>query len=100
MSLSMVERETIILFNEGESDAEVYTFNEKLKKKLTQAALSHPEIYRQMASDDTGSVTYVFPKRWLTVLFREPISNEQREKRSEWMKGVNQQRGKSKKTSV
>ncbi len=79
----MVERETIILFNEGESEAEVYTFNEKLKKKLVQAALRHPEIYRQKASDDTGSVTYVFPKRWLTVLFREPISAEESKRRSE-----------------
>ena len=100
MGLSQVERETIILFNEGESDAEIYTFNEKLKRRLASAAAKHPEIYHLKSTDQHGAATYVFPKRWLTVLFREPSSNEQREKRSEWMKSINQQRGKSKKTSV
>ena len=31
MSLTKIEQETIILFNEGEADAEVYTHNVKLK---------------------------------------------------------------------
>ena len=30
MKLSKIEQETIILFNEGEADAEVYTHNVKL----------------------------------------------------------------------
>ena len=33
MKLTRIEQETIILFNEGENEAEVYTHNAKLKKK-------------------------------------------------------------------
>lgn len=83
MPLSMVERETIILFNEGETDAEVFTNNEKLRKKLEQAALRHPEIYHLKSTDQYGGVTCVFPKKWLDVRFREPLSNKERNRRSE-----------------
>ena len=83
MQLSMVERETIILFNEGEADAEVYTFNEKLKRKLEQAASRHPEIYQLKKADEHGGMTYVFPKKWLDVRFREPISDAESKRRSE-----------------
>ena len=34
MKLSKYERETIILFNEEESYAEVYTYNQEVKKRL------------------------------------------------------------------
>lgn len=36
MKLSRLEKETIILFNEAEDCAEVYTFNYKLQKQLAR----------------------------------------------------------------
>ena len=44
MNLTRIEQETIILFNEGENEAEVYTHNAKLKKKLKMAMEKHPDL--------------------------------------------------------
>ena len=37
---SLIEKETIILFNEAESEAEIYTYNQKLINRLKK----HPAI--------------------------------------------------------
>lgn len=90
MPLSMVERETIILFNEGEKTAEVFTNNDKLRKKLEQAASRHPEIYHLKSTDQYGGVTYIFPKKRLDIRFREPISEERHKRLSNHMKHLNE----------
>ena len=90
MPLSMVERETIILFNEGEKTAEVFTNNDKLRKKLEQASARHPEIYRHKSTDQYGGVTYEFPKKWLDIRFREPISEKRHIQLSNHMKRLNE----------
>ena len=46
MKLSKIEQETIILFNEGEAGAEVYTHNKSLKRRLENAAKKNPTLYR------------------------------------------------------
>jgi len=74
MSLTKIEQETIILFNEGEADAEVYTHNAKLKKKLETAAKKNPTLYRLKDKNAHGGVSYTFPKKYLTVIFRDEIS--------------------------
>ena len=88
MSLTKIEQETIILFNEGEADAEVYTHNVKLKNKLTRIAKKHPDLYRLKAKNAHGGVTYIFPKKLLTVIFREPVSQENKELYREHCKQV------------
>lgn len=88
MSLTKIEQETIILFNEGEADAEVYTHNVKLKNKLTRIAKKHPELYRLKDKNAHGGVTYIFPKKLLTVIFREPVSEESKEIHREHCKQV------------
>ena len=74
MSLTKIEQETIILFNEGEADAEVYTHNVKLKNKLTKMAKKRPDLYCLKDKNAHGGVTYIFPKKLLTVIFRDEIS--------------------------
>lgn len=76
MRLSKVEQETIVLFNEGEADAEVYTHNARLKKKLETAAKKNPNLYRLKMKNAYGGVTYTFPKKYLTMIFRDEISEE------------------------
>jgi len=60
---SLIERETIILFNEAESEAEIYTYNQKLISKLKK----HPEIAKLKRSDDTGAYTFILPKNELSI---------------------------------
>lgn len=83
MSLTKIEQETIILFNEGESDAEVYTHNVKLKNKLSKMAKKCPEHYHLKLKNPFGGVTYTLPKKALVIIFKDVPSEEERLKRKE-----------------
>lgn len=43
MKLSLYEQETIILYNQADTTAEVYTHDRKLMEKLTRLSQKHPE---------------------------------------------------------
>lgn len=66
MALSLIEKETIILFNEKEQYADVYVHNVKLKRKLDELSKERPDEVRLVRSD-SGSVTYAVPKSWISV---------------------------------
>ena len=42
MKLSKYEKETIILFNEGEREASIFTYNADLKRRLAAFAKKYP----------------------------------------------------------
>lgn len=71
MKLSLYEQETIILYNQAETTAEVYTHDPKLLEKLSRLAEKYPS---QISRKDEHS--YTVPKR--CVLVREPFSEERR----------------------
>lgn len=50
MNLIRIEQETIIFFNEGENEAEVYTHNAKLKKKLKVAMEKHSNLLLKVSN--------------------------------------------------
>lgn len=83
MKLTLQEQETILLYNNGDKEAEIYTYDPKLIRKIEQAAKRRPDLYRITRRDSDGAVTCVFPKKWLTLQLREPISEEERQRRSE-----------------
>ncbi len=74
MKLSNVEKETIILFNEGEREAEVYTHNKKLVGKLKKANEMYPEIFVIKRATEEGSVTCTMDKSRLSIRLNLPIS--------------------------
>ena len=67
--LSLVERETILLYNQAEPMAEVYTHDPRLMEKLELLAKKHPD---QITRKDAHNFTV--PKRCVSV--REPYSAE------------------------
>lgn len=71
MRLSLYEQETIILYNQAETTAEVYTHDPKLLEKLSRLAEKYPS---QISQKDEHS--YIVPKRCVSV--REPFSEERR----------------------
>ena len=95
--LTNYERETIITFNEAESDCEIYTYNPKLIRKLTERCESHPSLYRMVAEDQFGGYTFCLPKSLLTINPRVPMSEELREKhrRNAIENGLGKNRGKN-----
>ena len=65
MSLLKVEQETIILFNEAETTASVYTHNATLQRVLLELCQTHPAQVRQTEDNRHGGLTYELPKKWV-----------------------------------
>jgi len=78
MKLTLVEQETILLFNEREKTASFYTHNEKLKRQLTELAEQYPQIYKLTESNNCGGLTFEFPKRMLNIKFRHPMNENEK----------------------
>lgn len=74
MKLSLYEQETIILYNQAEATAEVYTHDSRLLEK-------YPD---QIVKKDRQ--TFLVPKRCVSV--REPYSAERRKATSERAKAA------------
>ena len=81
MKLSLYEQETIILYNQGEADAEVYTHDPWLLEKLRRLAEKYTD---QIVKKDRQ--TFTVPKRCVSV--REPYSDERRKAASERAKAA------------
>lgn len=84
--LSRVERETIVLFNEGEGEANIYTYNAGLKKRLAAFSRKYPELCRLERTHPQGGVSYLLDKSRLSIRLLPPYSKERREKASECAK--------------
>ena len=81
MKLSRYEQETIILYNQAEAAAEVYTHDPRLLEKLRRLAEKYPD---QIVKKDRQ--TFLVPKRCVSV--REPYSAERRKAASERAKAA------------
>ena len=84
MKLSLAERETILLYNQADPMAEIYTHDPRLMEKLTRLSKKHPE---QVCKKDKHNFTV--PKRCVSV--REPYSAERRKAASERAKAAGYQ---------
>lgn len=83
MSISKIEQETVILFNEAEASASVYTYNGALKRKLTGLCHTRPTEARLTKDDGRGGLTFEVPKRWIKVNASQLLTEEQRQTRAE-----------------
>lgn len=83
MRLTKIEKETIILFNEGENTANIYTHNTSLKKRLAAFSSEYPDLRRQEKPEQLGGVPYEMDKSGLSVRFLLLYSEERRRKASE-----------------
>ena len=63
MSLLKVEQETIILFNEAEATASVYTHNAALQRVLLELCQTHPAQVQQTEDNRHGGLTFELPKK-------------------------------------
>ena len=77
MNLSKSERETIIRFDERDSDVVIYTYNEKLKVQLAEYAARFPEKVRDRHTDDWGVFCCTIPKQDLRIFLKKPRSDKQ-----------------------
>lgn len=82
-SLTNLEKETIILWNEAEDTITVDTFNQKLINRLRKAAEKNPEVFSVSEPDKFGAVNATFPKKFFSYRFVSPMSDEDRARYSE-----------------
>lgn len=79
--LTQREQETIILYNQGEKDAEIYTHDPSLIKKLKE----HPEVAILKNSNEYGGYTFTVPKKELIIKLHRHCSGEELAKRQKMM---------------
>lgn len=78
--LTKYEKETIILFNEAETTANIYTYNKALQNRLAKFSRENPSCARLVTSYPCGAVAYEVDKKRLSIRFTAPYSEERREK--------------------
>lgn len=81
MKLSNAEKGTIVLFNEEDANAEIYTHNPNLKKRFQKLSARCPELI-SMCGKTGGGMVFTLPKRMLTIMARAPISEREHNRRS------------------
>jgi len=65
--LSLLEQETIILFNREEKEADVYTHEPRLKKKLDKLCKTSPDVFVKREDNGAGGITYTLPKKLISI---------------------------------
>jgi hypothetical protein len=76
--LSAEERETIILFNEASSTAEIEAYGPAMRKRLAALSREYPkEVSLTKRGEEADS--YTFPKRWLKIAAPRKITERQQE---------------------
>lgn len=80
--LTKYEKETIILFNEGEDTASIYTYNASLRKRLALFSKKHPDLCRLEKSHEQGGVTYLLDKSRLSIRLQPPTARNADEKQA------------------
>lgn len=83
--IPLIERETIITYNEKEKTANVYTTNKALSAKLKGMALEYPALVKFVREHRDGAVEYIVPKKSIRVNKPIVLTDEQREKRRKLM---------------
>lgn len=87
MAISLLEQETIILFNRAEGEAEVFTYEPTLKRRLDDMVNTFTEVKR-VSDNGAGGITYTLPKKLITVRKPRPkkeLTDEERERQRERM---------------
>ena len=84
--LTKYEKETIVLFNEGEDTAHIQTYNAGLRNRLAVFSKKYPDLCRLDKTYEQGGVSYVLDKFRLSIRLQPPMSEERRRKASEYAK--------------
>ena len=80
--LTKYEKETIILFSEGENTAHIQTYNAGLRNRLAVFSRKYPDLCRLERTYVQGGVSYVLDKSRLSIRLQPPYSEERRQKAS------------------
>ena len=80
MRLTKYEKETIILFNEEDELASIYTYNAGLKTRLKKFSRQYPQLCHLKEKNNYGGEEYLIDKSRLSIHFQSPYSKDRIEK--------------------
>lgn len=80
--LTKAEQETIILFNQEEENAIVYTHSLKLKQQLKRLAANRTSFISLKQNNCWGGLTFELPKSWIKIRPNRVVSEQEREIRA------------------
>ena len=80
---------TELYFNEYDSTAEIYTYNTKLKKRLTAYAATYPDLCQLIEDDENGGLRFEIDKSRISIRLTAPHSEERRRHLSQKAKNGN-----------
>ena len=69
---------TELYFNEYDGTAEIYTYNTKLKKRLSEYAASYPDLCRLTEDNSEGGLRFEIDKHRISIRLTIPYSQERR----------------------
>ena len=69
---------TELYFNEYDGTAEIYTYNTKLKKRLTTYAACYPDLCQLTEDDENGGLRFEIDKHRISIRLTTPYSEERR----------------------
>lgn len=78
MALTNLEKETIILFNEAEPEAEIFTYNGRMLRELEKLVDERPAEVQHISDNGAGGSTYRFPKKWVKIRANRILTVEQK----------------------
>lgn len=69
---------TELYFNEYDGTAEIYTYNTKLKKRLTAYAATYPDLCHLTEDDENGGLRFEIDKHRISIRLTAPYSEERK----------------------
>lgn len=69
---------TELYFNEYDRTAEIYTYNTKLKKRLTAYAAAYPDLCKLTEDDESGGLRFEIDKHRISIRLTAPYSEERK----------------------
>lgn len=78
--MTKYEQETVIIFNEQNPLAEIFTYNGRLLRELDALATGRPDEVRYVKTNSVGAKTYTVPKKWVKIRANRILTEEQRAK--------------------
>ena len=76
MRLTKYEKETMILFNESEDEASIYTHNAGLKTRLARFSRKYPQLCHLKERNKHGGRIYLIDKSRLSIHLQPPYSDD------------------------
>ena len=69
---------TELYFNEHDDTTEIYTYNTKLKKRLSEYADTYPDLCRLTEDNSEGGLRFEIDKHRISIRLTPPYSQERK----------------------